>query len=363
MSDGKRRARRSSRFAAALALLTVAGCAGDPEITRSTSAVQRIAPADLAAIGAVRDPAALAELGLEVQPPPAEAELVGAHYAIALAGVAVADQLTRDQLDGLLLDAQFEATEAAPLQAGPGREFLIVPLTEPESAEVVLGGDSAAVIVDGEARPLDRVPHELEVLVVNVPAGGDASLAITEAGETKSISLRTGDRGESGDRPGETLLAGSVQLEDGVVISGVTPAGHYDRLTIRVSLQPSSHLDEHGWAADGQMWLEVEFGLTLAGLRAEQARLELDLAESLAIVGSDGTGVPIPSGTVLEPTATPDGGLATIDWSGVFEVPDTLRSFEVSYATQATFTAADGQELAYTRHGVTGTGTIELTER
>jgi hypothetical protein len=227
----------------------------------------------------------------------------------------------------------------------------------------VLGGDSAEVIVDGESRPLDRVPHEQEVVVVNVPAGGDATLAITDAGETKSISLRTGERDASGDPAADALAGGSVQLEEGVEISGVTPAGRYDGLTIRVTLQPAAHVDGEGWAPDGRMWLEIEFGLTYAGLVAQQADLRLDLAESLSIEGSDGTAVEIPDGTVLEPTILSGGALATIDWSGVAEVPDSLRSFEVSYRTHGTFAAPDGSERSFIPYELTPAGTIEITDR
>jgi hypothetical protein len=353
-----------ARVAMALVLLALAGCGGDPAVpARSGEPDQSVSPADLAVVGATAlSPAELSGVGLPLEPLPAGAELVGAHYAIALAGVAVTDQLTHEQLDALLLDIQFEAAGTAPLRAGQGREFLVVPLAAPESARTVLGGDAAEVIVDGESRPLDRVPHEQEVLVVNVPAGGDATLAITDAGETRSISLRTGERDAGGDPAADALAGGSVQLEEGVEISGVTPEGRYDGLTIRVTLQPSAHVDGEGRAPDGRMWLEIEFGLTYAGLVAERAELELDLAESLTIVGSDGTRVPVPGDTV-EPTVTPDGGLAIADWSGVVDVADSLRAFEVSYATNGRFTAPDGSELAFTRYEVTSTGTIELTER
>jgi len=358
--------RRSGWLAAALALLSLAGCADDPDPARGAREPgPPAAPADLVAIGATPDPAALTGVGLEVEPLPAGAELVGPNYAIALAGVAVAGELSYDQLQELNLHRQFPEAESAPLQAGAGREFLIVPLAEPENADVVLGGDSAEVAVDGdgEARPLDHVPHELEVLVVNVPAGGDATLTITDAEETKSISLRTGERGDGGgDRPADTLQAGTVDLEEGVVIAGVTQAGSYDGLTVRVSLRPTSQLDEQGVAADGTMWLEIDLAITYAGLVAEQARLRLDVAGSLTIAGSDGTSVEIPADTA-EASVSADGALAFVEWSGAAEVPDTLRSFEVSYTTQGSFVAPDGSALSYTRQPVTPTGTVELTER
>jgi hypothetical protein len=355
---------RSSRWlAAALVPLVMAGCGGDGQATAVRDPGPPTAPADLVAIGAMRDPEALTGLGLAVEPLPAGAELVGAHYAIAIAAVAVAPELTYDQLRELNLHRQFPEAESASLLAGSGREFLVVPLAEPEDADVVAGGDSAEVTVAGERRPLDRVPHELEVLVVNVPAGGEATLSITDAGETKSISLRTGEReGGGGDHPAEALAGGSVDLEEGVVIAGVTRAGYYDGLTVRVTLTPSAHVDEQGWAPDGSMWLEIDVALNYAGLVAEQARLELDVAASLTITGSDGTGVEIPAGTA-EAAVTADGALAVLDWSGIAEVPDTLRGFEVSYATQGSFVAPDGSAVSFTRQAVTPTGTVELTER
>ncbi|HEY8471984.1 MAG TPA: hypothetical protein VIL37_05045 [Natronosporangium sp.] len=355
--------RRAGRLLVA-ALLTVAvtGCGGGEPATTARPA-EPVAPADLVAIGAVADPARLAEPGLDLASLPAEAELVGPNYAIALAGVAVTDQLSYDQLREINLHRLFPEAEALPLVAGDGREFLIVPLTAPEDAATLGGGDLAEVTVAGEVRPLDRVPHELEVLVVNVPAGADAILSITDAGETKSISLRTGERADGGsDRPAETLTGGSVQLEEGVVINGVTQSGYYDGLTIRVALAATSHTDELGTAPDGSMWLEIELGLSYAGLVAQQARLELAIAESLTITGSDGTEVELPADTA-EATISQDGTLATIDWSGVAEVPDDLRSFSVAYTTRGRFVGPDGQAIDYTRTPVTPTGTIELAER
>jgi hypothetical protein len=366
MNVGESLRRRPGRIATALGLLLLAGCAGDPAtLTRSASQVQLIAPADLAEVGQVRDPEELEGLGLALDPLPDDAALVGSHYAVALAGVAAADQLSYDQLRALNLHTTFPEAQSAPMQAGSGREFLVVYLTEPDSAASVLGGDSAEVIVDGEARPLDVVPHAQEAIVVSVPAGGDAVLAITDAGETKTISLRTGgrDSGDREDHPADALQGAAVALEEGVAISGVSPPGQADGLQIQVSLSPSGHLDEQGWAADGQMWLEIDFELTMAGLTAEQAELRLDLAQSLTIVASDGTRVAIPGDPVVEPVIIAAGGLAVAEWSGVAGVPDTLRNFEVSYATHGTFTAPGGQELSFSRHEVTPTGTIELTER
>jgi hypothetical protein len=106
-----------ARVGMALALLAMAGCADDPTApARSGEPDQSVAPADLAVVGATPlQPEELAELGLSLEPLPAGAELVGAHYAIALAGVAVTEQLTHEQLDALLLDIQFEATGTTPL--------------------------------------------------------------------------------------------------------------------------------------------------------------------------------------------------------------------------------------------------------
>jgi hypothetical protein len=358
--------RGSGWFAAVLlGLLTVTGCSDDqaPPVAESRSPDQLVAPADLAEVGQVRDLEELAGMALTLDPLPADAALIGSSYAVALHSVAVADQLDYEQLRMINLHRAFPEAEFAPLQAGPGREFLIVVLTEPESGPGDLGGDSAEVVVDGEARPLEHVPHLQEVLVVNVPTGGDAILSITEGGDTRRISLRTGGR-VAGGSAADALQGGSVQLEDGVAISGVSQPGYYDGLTIQVSLQPSSQLDDQGPAGEGQMWLAVEFSVTMAGLVVERAQPQIDLAESLTIVGSDGTEIPIPAGTTVEPAPlTADGALAGADWSGAFEVPDTVRSFEVSYATHGTFTSPDGQELSFDQHATTGTGTIELTGR
>jgi hypothetical protein len=343
-------------------LVLLAGCAGDaagPEPSPATPTADPAA-AEFVQLGAARSTEELTDAGFTLTALPEDAVLTGAGYAFVLDSVAVTDELDADELRAVNL----HRAVAAPLRAGAGQEFLVVYLGEPDPGARAGGGDTAAVIVAGQARPLPAVPHEHQVIVVSVPAGEDATLAVTDAGETQAISLRTGRPVLDTDRTADALQAGSVELEDGVQIEGVTPPDRYDGLTIRITLRPYSHDDERGWAESGHMWLEVGFGLTAASLVTDQAALRLDLAESLTIQGSDGTALPIPAGTVLEPAAPFAGsGLSHAEWSSVYDVPDTLRTFEVSYATQGTFTAESGSPLAFTRVEVTSSGTVELTER
>lgn len=351
-------------------LVLPAGCGGDSGGSwAGAQSTAEPAVTEFTELGATRSRDELTAAGFALTELPDDAELVGPHYAFALDSVAVTDELDEEHLRAVNLDNAAEA----PLRAAAGHEFLVVYLTEPESGgDVTLGGDRAVVIAAGQERPLRSVPHESEVIVVSVPAGEDAALAVTDAGETQTISLRTGQRlGDTdhagaapADHPADALQGGGVQLEEGVQIAGITPIDQYERLRVRVDLRPSSHVDGQGLAGPGRMWLEVEFDLTVSSLVVDQAEFALELAESLTVQGSDGTTLPVPAGTVLEPVeVTPGGGLSVIQWSEVFDVPDTLRTFEVSYATHGTFTDGPGSPLAFTRVEVTGHGSVELTER
>jgi hypothetical protein len=353
-----------------LTLALPAGCGGDAASSwADAQSTADPAVTEFVELGATASRDELTAAGFALSELPDGAELAGPHYAFTLDSVAVTDELDEPQLRAVNLHYAVEA----PLRAGAGHEFLVVYLTEPESgADITLGGDHAVVTVAGQERPLHSVPHADEVIVVSVPAGEDATLAVADAGETKTISLRTGQRVDDSDhagstpadRPADALQEGGVQLEEGIQVEGVTPPDQYERLRVRVDLRPSSHVDEQGVAGPGRMWLEVELDLTVSALVLDQAEFALDLAGSLTVQGSDGATLPIPAGTVLEPVETvPASGFSVIQWSEVFEVPDTLRTFEVAYATHGTFTDRSGAQLAFTRVEVTGRGSVELADR
>lgn len=319
------------------------------------------APADYAEIGLARDLEELERAGFALDPLPEEAALVGPHYALALHGVAVTGELTQDQLEAIRLDHSLDDLVTS-LRAGEGREFLVVYVTQPDPELVQsIGGGTAEVIVEGAARSLDRVPHDLEVLVVNVPAGEDATLAVSDAGETRSISLRTGRVTEGGgDSPADELGGDSVSLEDWVEVSGVTEPGYVERLLVTVGARPYSYLDEYGRAEPGRMWLEVGFELTIGGQVYEQAELQLDLPASLTLQSGRGDPIRIPADADPQVDSTTVPGVVLIEWSGVIEVPDSLRIIEVSYYTQGRF--SDGsREIPFTRYDQENTGTLDLS--
>lgn len=367
---------RRALAAAVTLVVGVAGCGAGPEGDQpARTPGPSPAPADFVLDTGAESEQALEAAGLRMRPLPDDAVLNGPHYAFALDSVAVVTTLNQDRLDALHLSPGLDPM-LTELVAGDGREFLVVYIGKPQSAPVPQRGEAEAeVVVDGQAYPLSRVPAAGMVVVANVPAGARTVLAVTDAGQTKTISLRTGRRvpvsgpelassAPPPSSPADALVGGTAHLEDMVHIDRVTPAGKGYEFSVSVQVRPYSFVDDHGRAEPGRMWLRVELELAMPALEldGEPVQLDLDVAESLVIRGG-GEPVPVPDDAVAEQTnpSTEFGptGWARVDWSGVLDAPDTLREVEVSFRTHGTFTAGS-RELSSTRFDRRNSGTIDL---
>jgi len=208
--------------------------------------------------------------------------------------------------------------------------------------------------------PLRALPLPL---LINVPAGADPTLVVTDVGRQAKSSLRTGQRlrGDE-DHPADLLQGDGLQLQELIRVPGLSEDPG-EVLTVKVSARPYSYLDDRGAPADGHMWLRLGFELQAmcSFCIAENATISLDLSRSLTVLASDGEELSIPSGTVIEPSVVDPLGFTYLTWHGYYEVPDTLRSFEVRYETHATLTRDDGGTWSYERIAGETAGTLELT--
>ncbi|MFD0969475.1 hypothetical protein [Plantactinospora endophytica] len=311
------------------------------------------------------------DLDLESRELPDDAVLVGAEYEVALGRYGVATELTEEAVRELRLRGQ---AQAAPWLAGDGREFLLLHLTERDQRERALSNrfPKAAVLVDGEARELGEtalLPNA--VVVVSVPAGSDAVLAVTEGGQTQSISIRTGKLVGPSPKPvaprttaptaGRPVASGSVRLADYVAVPRRDPGMGWDALIdvdVEVVLRESD--EKRGAAPDGALWARVGVKLHANPTRVN---FKIDLARSLTIKTAAGQVLRIPAGTtVTVPNYQAPGSTLTVPvtWSEAFRVPAGTRKLSVTYRTRATVAGNDGRKEAFERRDTRNTGTITL---
>ncbi len=265
---------------------------------------------------------------------PAQAYLVGPHFTAALAREATVRELTSSQL-GELGVYVIDLPNGSALRASPGHELLIV-----EGASTVLpiqvtNGtvDLATLVVNGKAsRDLHGVAllQQSTFLVANVPMGSTVLLAVTDAGRTQTLNLRTGEVG--GLIPLlHPPLSGGVALRDIVHVSspaGVTPAGKGAYSELRIEADLHAWDADRGWAAPGHGWLQVQASADVIG----EFQIQLDLAHSLTLRTAAGQALPF-TGALTSQFLSAGGGQSVTQ---VFDVPDGTRALAASFVTRGT---------------------------
>lgn len=353
---------------AALPLLAgLASCTADTGEGASPSPTPVVAPADYARLEKTPVRESMAELGLPASTPP-EAEPVAAHdFVVTVREVAVMDVLSPEQRDAISLRIEPQALRRAvgegPFPAGPGREFLVAWVVEPEEAPL-RDAQPVPVSVRAEDQPQpvhlgNLRPGLGAVVVVNVPAGGDAILGLRGEAEL-SVSLRTGRVVTDAGSPANRLAGDNIVVRDYFQVTGVSDPDLLEPAFCAVTVEPAA---PGGTVEPGHMWLEVSAEVSLNaqddGDAAAVTTVAVDLGESLSIVGADGTEFLVPARTIQltgRSSGEVDGG-----WSERYEVPDTLREIEVSFRLEATF-RADGTTHSYQRFDRgDNTGTLTLT--
>ncbi|MBF9134978.1 hypothetical protein I0C86_39560 [Plantactinospora sp. S1510] len=309
------------------------------------------------------------------------AVLTGTEYAVALSRYAVATELNEEAIHELHLRGD---TRNPPWRAGKGREFLLVHLIEPKDRKSPTSTrfPTAAVLVDGQARQLgETAVRPNAIIVVSVPTGADATLAVTEAGQTQSISLRTGKLVGPSPKPTTPkpttpspssqpavgpVLAGKARLADYVAVPGHGPGLGWDALidvSIEVEVRP--HDEERGQAPAGALWAHVE--VKLSG-NPTYVTFNIDLPRSLTIRTAGGQVLRIPAGTkmrmpnfLMVPGVVPDPTLTVPDtWSMLFQVPKKTRKLSVTYRTRGNAIDSKGKKVTFNRRESLNSGTITL---
>ncbi|MFL6075835.1 MAG: hypothetical protein ACJ73S_20790 [Mycobacteriales bacterium] len=231
--------------------------------------------------------------------------------------------------------AEVSRTYANRYRAAPGQEFLVLYSTgTPVLAPYPDGGGtfSLAVTVDGRTLPVAS-PNQVagEGLVVSVPKGHHATLALTDDGRTQSLDVRTGTRGPDAVAPyyrnrGVTL-ASTVYAEDG----HTNYHGTRDDTVVRVDFDTAGSVEPWvpglGWASAGRGWLVLSTSKsTILSLPDDASKLD-PLAWGARFTLDTGRTytVSYQGGSSAARTYHQDG-LVALENALLFDVPDTFTA-------------------------------------
>ncbi len=292
---------------------------------------------------------------------PADASLRGPHFTVRVAGSAVLTEVTGELLRNSEmrvpdLPGSGELSTTQALRPAKGYELLLAPLiTDGRTAYDDDAQVSYAVLADGVSHPITAGPAVVgRAVLASVPVGAPALLAVTDAGRTQTLDLRTGVRAQTVplEYPERDGISDGMQdlFLPGTKAANVSTADAYYGLSVHARLLPWS--PGKGWAPDGQGWLELDIESTLG----VQGHIVVDLGKSLTIRTGAGQAVPVAGTLDLK---SPDKGMALV--SLVVAVPADTTKLTLTLRSSATVRTTSGSAGAYTRlASYRSSGTVEL---
>ncbi|GAB4005605.1 hypothetical protein GCM10029992_53990 [Glycomyces albus] len=248
------------------------------------------------------------------------ADLVGPHFSLSLlcaySGSAALEQATEAVPD----------LEDLPRLVG-GAELLIDQVALAATYEPQAGGGdvSAWIDVDGERIDLESVPEPGDYLAVTVPDGEDAVLWIEDEGRAQGLDLRSGSQVEPVAAYYSQIGTGPVELDgyEYEEVRVVGSSGGY-RLTCSswwATAARSVWAADRGWAADGTVFLEVQFEWCRS---FDSVEWRLDPEAAVTVVNGEETRVPID----WEEGDVNDGWATVTAW---FEIPEDAAELTVAF--------------------------------
>jgi hypothetical protein len=325
------------------------GCAADPaRRTASTHTSGAVADAGLVQVVRARQSFDANALGDLADPPlPGEGMLVGPHYVIEFDAIGHAAALNESQA------RRWGLPDA--IRAARGHELLLAHTRMPvrESGLGPGQGSTAGPVfhvrAGGAVRVLTEGLAALRTLVVSVPAGADADLAVEDSGRTQTLSLRTGRRGPDAVTAYYVARSRAYKVSSAVQITEpATTLPLTDNNTAPVDVEATFSLlpftEPGGWAPPGRATLRCAISVVVQypGMYAA-----LDLARTFTLTLPDGNRHPARPGT-LAIRAAPGGTLQPASAQGVlaFDVPDTAARGRLTVTPTGAFSVIlnDNQE-------------------
>lgn len=327
-----------------LAMAGLSACTGGgspgPSPTSSPSGASSTVPDDYVGVTVEFESDALSRTDIRTTRLSKDAYLVGPTYGVGFDRVAVTRELTGAQRQAMGMqnaadpDHILSIGDDQPIRASAGHEFVLAQMTKANKWLPAICCEarwSAAVVVAGTPHPVEHLLLGDSVIVVVAPIGAPVSLAMTDAGRTQSIDLRTGHRGRDAIAAYYPILSAGTGFRELIHVNGIDPANTYLPFDLTVDLERQPYLEDKGWAANGRDWVTVR----VSTLLINDATLKLNIAKSLT-VRADGRIIPLPAATVVTDSMSSGTGMA--DTKLAVQVPDSVRQFSITYTTVGTFT-------------------------
>ncbi|MFC7622758.1 hypothetical protein [Microlunatus sp. GCM10028923] len=231
-----------------------------------------------------------------------------------------------------------------------GEEFLAVTATiEPREHSTLAKGTEAAFSIRAEGKTTDlkgffeldggygTEKADTKTIIVSVPKGKDAELVVGVSGVDQTISVRTGER-TSKTAPAyylpKTEFGVNKQFATQTTSNGSFAFQHGVTFTKAVL---TSFDNDNGWAAEGQIWLELHWDNATAQKAGDHTTAFEDPTfdvEKTIQVTADGK-----AGKVIEglPVYSNYSDAPHV----LVQIPEGTKSIKVSYAPQGTFATDD----------------------
>ncbi len=205
-----------------------------------------------------------------------DAVLRGPHYTLAIAWVAIGEQLDDQAANLLRID---------PVRAAPGEQLLIAAVDPAATYSPFSPGPDATVdatvrveaVVDGTATTLDRLPLRVqndllpavktELILISALPEAQVQLRVTDAGRDTALDLRTGKPiaaaggGMYLQRQSEASWAGEAPVAPyrfgRWLPASLTMIGTLQKDGRRPLASVTTYYPEYGWAAPGRAFLSV----------------------------------------------------------------------------------------------------------
>ncbi|MEU8817227.1 hypothetical protein [Actinoplanes sp. NPDC048796] len=281
------------------------------------------------------------------------AEITGPRYGVRFRKVYVAAALTGKQA----WDLDLTDSSDVGVNAGAGRELLIAVAGGGQNTREPYSGEHPDPVVklqvDGAARTVERLGGFTkmgDVLVVNISAGADPALTVTDLGRTQTLSLRTGKRGGHSPDAYYPLRTAKATLV-GPGAGRVTPLSAY-LTTFEIDATLGAYDAKRGWAKDGHAWLVLKTQVRGDSNPADLNgwRVELDLGRDFEVNGAH----PIRDTLTVTETTIP------VTYAVDIPNPKSLSTVDLKLTGAGTLFTGDGRRVPTRPAGPAGHTTLRF---